>query len=774
MNRFVRTFLTPASAMFTFGATGSLHAQTVPVGTSSNDSANAKQASTDSPSEVEHIKVVGHPFNTLHVTNRMGRMPQDVLHTAQTIDVVPKELMEQQNSKSLDEALKNVPGVTSSVGEGAGGMSGDQFLIRGFPAQNDIYEDGLRDFGVYARDNFYYDSVNVIKGPSSQIFGNGTGGGAINVVTKSPILKNFADADFTGGSGQYYRGTIDFNRRLDRTMAFRMQAMGNENNVVGRDHIYAHRWGLAPSLAVGLGTDTIVVFQLMHQSARGVPDFGVPAIKGIGPVTEHGLVARTNWYGKDQDHDRTDDTLETIRLTHNFNRNLIFHNDLRFGEYDRDFEASKADCKGACAKAFLSGHPEDAHVGRGSAGGGRDPSGIGNIGGAPQPYKQWSWSVQNVASLEADFKTGFLKHQLIGGFDMEYVHDRRRQYTFTSVIPDANGLHPNSHVGHLNKVPGSEASHNLVNLDGLGRKSDSTGYAFDAGIFMYDQIWFTRWLSIKGGFRWDRWQTAYNVTGGDPREPDKHFPNTRNVINPTASLIITPTRWQTYYFTYSTATTPTGMYVTSGSLPIRPPDNHIAKPEKSTLYEVGSKISAFQDRLGFTVSLFRLEKSNAMSVDPATGENISTSNSERNQGLETSISGDILPGWNVTATYALYDPQTTKSDTASNIGKMIRYVPHNQATLWSVYKAFPGKPWNFAIGGGVTWRQKVWLDVPNTVSVPANVDFDVVISHHFGKHWKLSLNGYNLANRLNYNSLFVNRVTPAPGRTFLGRIAMNY
>ncbi|TPW35028.1 TonB-dependent receptor [Oecophyllibacter saccharovorans] len=725
---------------------------------------------------VEQIHVTAHPFNTLGAGNDVGgRLPQDILHTPRTIDVIPHALMVQENVRSLDQALKNVPGITSSVGEGAGGLSGDQFLIRGFAAQNDIYEDGLRDFGVYTRDSFNYEAVNVIKGPSSEIFGNGTTGGAINIVTKTPRLNNREHVDFDGGSAMYFRGMVDVNRQLSDTSAFRVEGVVNSNNVVGRDKVFSHRWGIAPSLAFGLGTDTTLLLQIMHQSGDGKPDYGVPVVPGadhIGrPVTQMGI-PRSNWYGKDQDHDRTQDTMETVRLKHRFNDHLVFHNDLRFGEYGRDFEASKAACGAACARALLAGEPQDGWVSRATGGGGPGK----NVGGAPQPYKQDSWSFQDVASTVYDFRTGPLRHQLVGGFDIEYVHDQRHQYTFLTPIPAANLLHPDADVGPLVKVRGDNARgwRNLVNLPGLGQKADSSGYAFDAGIFLYDQIWFTQAWSLKGGFRWDRWQTGYNATGGNPADPNSHFNNTTNVINPTASLMYMPTARQTYYFTYATSTTPTGMYVTSGAVPIRPPGQLINKPEHATLFELGAKISAFHDRMGFTASLFRLTKDNALSADPATGQTISTGATQRNQGLELSVSGNPTRNWNISATYALYDPRTLKSQSPNQIGKMMQYVPHNQATLWTAYRLWPNTPWNVMVGGGVTWRQRVWLDLPNTARVPANVEFDAMIEHRISRHWRLSLNGYNLANRLNYGSLFVNRVTPAPGRAFIGRLTLDY
>ncbi|MBE1723807.1 TonB-dependent receptor [Bombella apis] len=793
MSRFIHQCLKPVSAVLTLGsmaggalaASASHQEESTPTGqetTTPAPSVNDAQTQGVQATQVERIHVIGHPFNTMHAGNDMGRLPQDVMHTPQTIDVVPRELIKQQNAKSLDEALRNVPGITASVGEGAGGLNGDQFLIRGFPAQNDIYEDGLRDFGVYARDSFNYDSVNVIKGPSSQVFGNGTTGGAINVVTKTPMANDHYNVDFSGGSADYFRGTVDVNKTINNRTAFRLEGMGASNNVVGRDHVWDHRWGIAPSVAFGLGTKTTVVLQVMHQTDNSVPDFGMPVIKtkwsAYGrPLSEYG-VPRHNFFGKQQDHNHTDDTMETLRLKHVFNRHFTFHNDLRFGEYSRNFEASKVVCRAGCIDAINGGDFGKGLVNRTTPG-----------NSVPLPYKQNSWSFQDVASLQADFKTWSLRHQVVTGFDMEYVHDSRHQDVYAGTIPAANLLYPNPHEvtdAQARRVPGGENPKSMPYIAGLGRKPDNHGYGFDTGIFLYDQIWLTNWASIKGGFRWDRWQSGYTVTGGPettlneknrpvPNE-DKRFPQTKNTFNPTASLVLTPTSWQTIYFTYASSTTPTGMYVTSGAVPVRPGKNGGTvdnRPQHARLYEVGSKFSLLHDRLGATISLFRLDKDNALTTDPVSNSTINTGAQQRNQGMELSLGGMILTGWNITATYALYDPKTS-SNNGGPMHNQIQYVPHNQATLWSAYEAFPNLPWNFTIGGGLTWRQGVYLDNNNTSKVPANVDFDTVISHHFGRHWQVSLNGYNLANRLNYNTLFSGYSTPAPGRTFLGRLTMDY
>ncbi|WP_193403412.1 TonB-dependent receptor [Kozakia baliensis] len=786
MSRFICRYLAPFPVVtgLVFGATYGYAADKA--GVDGKDKKHPKHNDYKKPDHafpaaeggMENLRVVGNGFNTLHEPIGLSRMPQDVLHTPQQINVVPQILMKQQNVKSLDEALRNVPGVTSSIGEGAGGMNGDQFLIRGFQAQNDIYQDGLRDFGVYSRDAFDLETISVIKGPSSEVFGNGTTGGAINMKTKTPGLTSRYAADFSGGSGSYYRGTLDVNQRLGESTAFRVTGMGNENNIVGRDFIYSHRWGIAPSIAFGVGQRATLILQYMHQQENSVPDFGVPVVKPPGakiggPITEYGI-RRTNFYGTNNDQNATNDNMETARFSYKLNDHITFYDDLRGGEYYRNFAASKATCDQTCVNNYFLGNADKALVARSGPTGAGAGTGPGTYM-APLPYQQTSWSVQNVGSMVADFKTGFLKHQVVAGFDIERVNDVRSQSTYLKAKPYANLVNPNPNVGNLNLVPGDLNPAGLVSLGTLGAKDHSNGYGFDTGLFFYDQIWFTNWLSVKGGFRWDRWQTSYNLTGGNvAANPDVHFHNVTSAFNPNVSLVLTPDAHQTYYFTWANSTTPMGMYVTNGSVPIRPGTNSFASPERANLYEVGAKYSAFHDRLGFTASLFRLEKNNATNADPVTGEVLGSSDTQRNQGLELSVGGMIMRGWNVSATYALYDSETMSSDTKANIGKNVQYVPHNQATLWSVYEAFPNKPYNLAFGGGMTWRQAVWLDAVNTVKVPANLDFDAVISHRFNQHWKIAMNGYNLANRLNYQSLFSNRATPTAGRTFLGQLSYSY
>ena len=115
-----------------------------------------------------------------------GACTAPLLNTPQTVTVIPQQIIREQASSTVMDALRNVAGITFRAGEG--GAQGDVPYIRGFDARNDIFRDGVRDPGWYTRDSFPVDNVEVLKGPSSFMFGRGSTGGVINLNSKWPIF----------------------------------------------------------------------------------------------------------------------------------------------------------------------------------------------------------------------------------------------------------------------------------------------------------------------------------------------------------------------------------------------------------------------------------------------------------------------------------------------------------------------------------------------------------------------------------------------------------
>ena len=254
----------------------------------------------------------------------------EIMDTPQSITVVTEELMDEQHVTRMRDALRNVPGI--SLGSGEGGNQGDTVFLRGFSTRGDMYLDGVRDFGSYNRDTFALQSVEVLKGASSTIFGRGSTGGVINNVSKEPLSQNLNEIDLSGGTNPSGRGTGDFNYVFNETTALRMNVMAEYSETADRDYVNNQRWGLFPSITFGMNTDLEVNFNYLHQSEDNLPDLGIPFYFGA-PAP----VRRQTFYGyADFDYEKTQVDIVTNRVKWNLDSAVTLTNTLRWGREDRN------------------------------------------------------------------------------------------------------------------------------------------------------------------------------------------------------------------------------------------------------------------------------------------------------------------------------------------------------------------------------------------------------------------------------------------------------
>src|ERR1700744_5564892 len=191
----------------------------------SSVSAHADASVDSSSDELKEVVVTGHVAT-------IGVALQD---TPQNVTLVSQQVMLDQAVNNVQDALKNVPGITLNAGEG--GTHGDNINLRGFAASDDFFLDGLRDTGFYTRDSYNLDAIEVYKGPASTLFGRGSTGGVVNQVSKTPKLGGFEDGAFTVGTNAELRGTADFNYQFADSAAFRVNAMGLKSEVADRDFV---------------------------------------------------------------------------------------------------------------------------------------------------------------------------------------------------------------------------------------------------------------------------------------------------------------------------------------------------------------------------------------------------------------------------------------------------------------------------------------------------------------------------------------------------------
>ena len=273
------------------------------------------------------------------------KFTQDLIDTPQTIAVVSKEVLKQQGATTLSQALRNTPGVTFLLGENGNTATGDSIFMRGFDTQGCIFVDGIRDLGTVSRDTFNTEQVEIAKGPAGPDYGRSAASGYVNLASKVPAAESFSSGSASYGTSSNARITGDVNYRFEGSdTALRLNVMGQDGEVDGRDFIERKGWAFAPSLAFGLDGDTRSYFYLLHTEQDNIPDGGVttlgldgfynPAFAPGGPNA--GVVPEPvdseNFYGFPTDFEEVKGTMFTARFEHDFSDTVTLRNTSRYGK----------------------------------------------------------------------------------------------------------------------------------------------------------------------------------------------------------------------------------------------------------------------------------------------------------------------------------------------------------------------------------------------------------------------------------------------------------
>jgi catecholate siderophore receptor len=767
----------------------------------------AGTTATDMAAPNVTIDVVGKRQARLDIATGLAAMPTTVQDAPQAINVISGETLRQQGVTSLEQALKNVPGITIAIGEG-GTLNGDQFKIRGFDAANDVFVDGLRDFGVYQRDSFDAEEVQVLKGPSGALFGRGSVGGAINTLSKTARLDNFVQLDGYAGNGAFYRGLLDANRQVGPNDAVRLNLMGTSQGVVDRDHIFSKRTGAALSLAYGLGTRTSFTINLLHQDDRRRPDYGVTILQPPGsliakPAPEYGL-RRSSYLGFEWDADHTRADVITTRFKTELNPNLTVTSDSRLGVYSKYFQYTTVDsCSAACNAAYFDGNPATV------------PN--ANYGGS-SPYKQRDWGAQNITAARFGFDLGGLKNEMIVGWDVSYQNNKKHFYAYAlpagytarntipySLInppyyppagyqvftPTRANLNCPATGNCTTSVTGATVYANIAGTAVIY----SAGEAQDYGLFVTDRLYITPQLSVLASLREDWYRASYTSVTAAAFAATPLKANSA-LFDPRVSLVWEPSRTSTFYLTYGKSSTPQASAVVGTATPTTI-TNQSLQPEVSTTYEAGAKIGVLRGRLSLTASVFDIRKNNATQADPSTGF-VQANSGQRQEakGIELGATGKITPDWSLTAGYTLLDDKikmdfscTTTAPIVCKpnpytIGRSVVYVPKHAASLWTSYDLHH---WikGLSVGGGVTYQSLIYggytsagaapnpTGLSKIAEIPAGFSIDGYLAYSVGRY-RIGLNGYNLGDRLNYSQVFSNRAVPAPGRTIIASLGVRF
>ena len=645
--------------------------------------AHGQQAGSQLPT----IDVTGDQSGGYQATQQsITRLQTPLKDTPQTINVVPQQVIQEQRATSMEDALRAVPGITFSAGEG--GQQGDSPIIRGFAARGDIFRDGFRDPGWYTRDLFNIDRVEVYKGPSAFAFGRGSTGGAINNVTKLPTGGNYVEGTATGTSVGGYRADVDAQGKRGGVSG-RIALLYQDQDTPGRDNVWTKRWGIAPSLTGQLDDDTKVTLSYIYQGEEGVPDYGVPYLPQPGysattgarvnngyygngsPTTPVG-VARNTWYGIANGPLRDVVTTETHILTGTLERelgnNFKLTNGTRYIDNDRFSRVTAPrGLANAAGQPFTSG----TTTGTGGAGVGY-PINLMTIGRERRERETDATYLVNQTDLTGKFNTGIVNHTVATGVELSR---ETRSQTRSDLCTAAS---PACYTSLINPGSGGVAATAVTPFP--ANNTNATNVA----AYVSDQMKITQYFELLASLRYDRYSTHYvdaSAAAGanDLRRTDGMFSyRFGGVYHPTANSSL--------YVAYGNSYNPSAEL---GTLSGAGNTATISlEPEKNVSYEAGVKVDVLDNKLSLTGAIFRIEKTNLrIPNDPsATVQFLILDGLARVDGFELGVAGKVTDKWSLMAGYSYLKSEIAKTTNLAELGRELPNTPKHNITLWTTYE----------------------------------------------------------------------------------------
>lgn len=604
----------------------------------------------------------------------------------QSVNVVPSALLKDQNATSMQQALKNVPGVSQDAGDG----QRDQFVIRGFSAQNDMYLDGMRDDAYYYRDLSNLDRVEVLKGPSSVLYGRGSAGGLINRVTKKPEADPVQQISIQASTEGQKRTEMDLGGANDSDTV-RVRLTGALEDSDGfRDHYFLERQAIAPSVQFNFDADTSLLIQADYLHDKRLADTGIPTL-GDRPAD----VDIGNYYGsrdaEDQNYINTIVRGTTVAFDHSFSDSLSLHSALR--AYNANISRKYVTFGAVNATTDQVTMNRRARY--------KDETGV-------------FW--QN--ELKHQFQTGSFSHEALYGLELGYQKKLDKSLAMLRGVARYDISDPV--LVEFPEFPGNSP-----------RDADSQTRVDIAGLYLQDLITLTpEWKLMVGG-RFDHMVTRFEDEAGSQVDLNR----IDNTFSPRVGIVYQPIDWMSLYASYSRSFQP---MADDGDLR---QDSDKMEPSETVNKEIGAKFD-LSERMSATVSIFDMTRTGIVMEDPNDPDFSVDAGTQRTRGLEVSVTGDLGAGWSTYAGYAWMKGELVDSPDTSIEGNTSALTPKNSGSVW-LKKELGG---NFFVAAGARYESARYTSPTNQVKLDSYTTAELGGGYR-GEHYDLTLNIENLFNR---------------------------
>jgi iron complex outermembrane receptor protein len=657
----------------------------VALGALSAGAARGQSADGAGPIELPPVQVTATRAETATKTDA------PLIETPQAISVVTSSQMKEQAVQTIDQALRYTSGVVAETRGGASAREDFQY-VRGFGPFGLNYLDGMKQpyasFGFFQNEPYFIDRIEVLKGPSSVLYGQNSPGGLVNLISKRPTDAPFHELELSGGSFGRVQGAADLSGPLtaDGSLLYRLTALGRTGDTQV-DHTRSQRLAVAPALTWRPDDATTLTFlaQYLHDPAGGY--FGYVPAQGTVLPNPNGHVSRSFFDGEPGfNHDRKTQAAIGYELDHDLGPDWSVHQSLRYAHLDSDL-----------ALVYGTGLAPDLRTLARSAFTDRDKIG--------------ALTLDN--RLAGNFDTGPLRHAVLFGVDYQHT-DADTSWLF-GTAPGIDVFAPV--YGQTVPTPSLPLLDQKQTLD-------------QTGIYLQDQIKLDNWV-VLAGIRHD-WadNDTRNRTLGTATEVDD------TAFTGRAGLMYLFDNGLAPYVSYSTSFLPTTGADWQG---------HPFEPTTGRQWEGGIKYQP-QGFSGFvTASVFNLVQDNVLTLDPNPSHGLFAlvqSGQARARGVELEGHADLTENLSLVASYAHLDNKVTRSN-GPDLGKHPVSVPEDTAALWADYHFTHGLLSGLGLNAGVRYIGASYADIANTQRIPGFAVADAGVRYDFGDY-RLALNVANL------------------------------
>jgi iron complex outermembrane recepter protein len=628
----------------------------------------------------------------------------------QAIQVVPEKVIEDRNITRVSDAIQTVSGV---VKEGSFGSATDNYNIRGFFTANNLRN------GFSAGDNYInidsIERVEVLKGPASVLYGQFEPGGVVNYVTKRPLSSPYYSGEFTAGSYDFYRPSIDFSGPLtkDKKLLYRLNA-SYETFGSFIDFVNGTIFSIAPVLSYRFSDDTTLTLEYEHSNVDRT------FVDGLPPFRKALKVPINSFYGEPFNNYKLNTDSGSLTLEHRFNNNIKLRSAFSFVLNSSDGTYVRPDELDTDGQTVLR-----------------------RLAAGPAYFR--SFSFQN--NLITQFKTGPIAHQVLLGLDLGWD---TTAYDFLRT--------PFASIDLFNPVYGAPP---VSDFETAERFKSTTN---TIGIYLQDQMTLLPNLKLLIGGRYDiidyKDRNVDLNNNGDLLSKTNY---TDSAFSPRIGLVYQPVPAVSLYASYSRSFLPNPSFSSAG--------NNFLPPSRGTQYEVGIKGDLIKDKLSATLAAYEITKTNVPTTDVSNTDFFIATGKVKSRGIEFDLSGEPLPGWNIVASFFLNDTFVIE-DNDIPIGDRLVNAPSQGASLWTTYEIQKGTLKGLGFGAGIFFVGDKEVALPNTFKIPEYLRVDASLFYKRDR-WRIGLNFKNLFNERYYESQGF-YLRPGEPFTVLGTVSVEF